>query len=114
MPSSAAVSRAELGARLHAFLALDAETDERTDLASELDRLLLAEVAEVHDLDLAVCVLVDGERVDHAHGVALAELLELLDDLPVELRVLESEHDELDWPDSHPYLLVVVRYRSPA
>jgi len=43
--------------------------DERADLAVELDRLVLGQVAEVHDLDLAVGVLVYGERVDHAHGV---------------------------------------------
>ena len=89
----------DLGAFLHALLTLDTETDERGDLASELYRLVLGQVAEVHDLDLALRVLVDRERVDHADGVALAELLELLDDLPVEVRVLESEHDELDWPE---------------
>ena len=77
--------RAELRALLEALFALDAEADQGGHLAAELDRLLLAEVAEVHHLHLARGVLVHGERVDHAHGVALAELLELLDDLAVEV-----------------------------
>ncbi len=55
----------------------------------------------MRDLDLAVGVLVDRERVDHAHGVALPELLELGDDLAVELWVLEAEHDQLHRPDGH-------------
>ena len=52
-------------------------------------------------LDLPVGVLVDGERVDHPDGVALAQPLELLDDLPVEVRVIEAEHDQLHWSDCH-------------
>jgi hypothetical protein len=35
------------------------------------------------------------------HGVALSQALQLGDDLAVELRVLEAEHDELNWPDGH-------------
>ena len=38
---------AGLGALLQAFLALDAEADQGADLAAELDRLVLGEVAEV-------------------------------------------------------------------
>ena len=53
------------------------------------------------DLDLSLGVLVDGERVDHADGVALTQALELGDDLAAEVRVLESEHDELNWSDCH-------------
>ena len=53
------------------------------------------------DLDLAVGVLVDGQRVDHADGVALAQPLELGDDLAVEVRVLEAEHDQLYGSDRH-------------
>src|SRR5262249_9508426 len=52
---------AELGASFHALLALDLEADQRANLAAELDRLFLREVAEVHDLHLALRVLVDGE-----------------------------------------------------
>ena len=52
-------------------------------------------------LDLAVRVLVDGQRVDHAHGVALTQPFELGDDLAVELRVAEAENNELNWSDCH-------------
>ena len=41
-------------------------------------------------LDLSVGVLVHRERVDHAHGVALAQPLQLGDDLAVELGVTEA------------------------
>ena len=53
------------------------------------------------DLDLAVGVLVDRQRVDHAHRVALAQPLELGDDLAVKLGMLEAEHDQLDRSDRH-------------
>src|SRR4051812_2215831 len=55
----------------------------------------------MHDLDLAGHVLVHGERVDDAHRVALPQALELGDDLAVELRMLEPEHDELYWSNGH-------------
>src|SRR3954449_3945103 len=64
-------------------------------------RLVLREIAEVHHLDRSCRVLVHRERVDHAHGVALAQALELGDDLAVELRMLEPEHDQLHRSDSH-------------
>jgi hypothetical protein len=57
----------DLGAGFEALLALDPEADQRGHLAANLDRLVLAEVAQVHHLDLAVGVLVDRERVDQAH-----------------------------------------------
>ena len=95
---------ARLGAGLDAFLALDAEADQRADLAAELDRLLLGQVAEVLDLDLALGVLVDGQCVDHAHRVALTQPLELGDDLAVEVGVLEAEHDQLNWSNRHLFL----------
>ena len=44
------------------------------------------QVAQVLDLELALGVLVDGKRVDHADGVALPQALELGDDLAVEVR----------------------------
>jgi pSer/pThr/pTyr-binding forkhead associated (FHA) protein len=40
-------------------------------------------------LDLSVGVLVNRERVDDLHRVALPQTLQLGDDLAVELRVLE-------------------------
>jgi hypothetical protein len=52
-------------------------------------------------LDLSLGVLVDRQRVDHAHGVALAQPLELGDDLAVELGVAEAENYELNWSDCH-------------
>ena len=99
-PSAAGLG-ARLGAGDHPFLALDPEADQRADLAAELDRLVLGEVAQVRDLDLSVGVLVHGERVDDAHRVALLQALELGDDLAVELGVAEAEHDELNGPDGH-------------
>src|SRR3954470_18728679 len=47
------------------------------------------------DLDLPFGVLGHRERVDHPHGVAVAEPLQLRDDLAVEVRVLKSQHDQL-------------------
>ena len=58
------------GARREALLAVDAEADQRADLAAQLDRLFGREVAEMLDLDLADAVLVDRQRVDHADRVA--------------------------------------------
>src|SRR4051794_3614959 len=55
----------------------------------------------MHDLDLAGHVLVHGQGVDDAHRVALPQALELGDDLAVELRMLEPEHDELYWSNGH-------------
>ena len=67
-----------------------------SSIASSCDQ-----VAEVLDLDLAVGVLVDGERVDDAHRVALAQPLELGDDLAVEVGVVEAQNDQLDGSDCH-------------
>jgi hypothetical protein len=59
------------------------------------------QLAQVLDLDLAGGVLIDGQRVDHAYGVALAQPLELGDDLAVEIGLLEAQHDELDGSYCH-------------
>src|SRR4051812_1462066 len=88
-------------AGLHALLALDPEADQRADRPAELLRLVAGEVAEVLDLQLAVGILVDGERVDDAHGLAGVQALELGDDLAAEVRVLEAQHDQLNGPDRH-------------
>jgi hypothetical protein len=97
--------RASLGAReragLHPLLALDAEPDQGADRGAQLDRLVLGQVAQMRDLDLAVGVLVNGQSIDHAHRIALAQPLELLDDLAVELGVLEAQHDQLHGSDGH-------------
>ena len=95
-------------AGLHAFLSLDAETDQGADGRAELDRLVLGQVAQVLDFELAVRVLVDRDRVDHPDGVTLAQALELLDDLAVELGMLEPQDDELNRSNCHlnpPYSL---------
>ncbi len=89
------------GAGLHSLLTLDPEADQSADHGSDLDRLVLCQGAEVLDLDLAVGVLEDGERVDHAHGVALLQAFQLLDDLTVEVRVLKTQDDELHRSDCH-------------
>jgi hypothetical protein len=98
---------ARLGAGDHPFLAFDSEPDERADLAAQLDRLVRGEVAEVRNLDLPVGVLVHRERIDDAHRVALLQALELGDDLAVELRMAEPEHDELNGTDRHGSSFVV-------
>ena len=93
MPSSAAISAPSWSAGLQAFLAVDAEADESGDLAAELDRLVLREVAEVRHLHFARCILVHCQRVDDSHRVALPELLQLLEDLTVELGLGKAQHD---------------------
>jgi hypothetical protein len=75
-----------------------AEAAPRADLAAELDRLVLGEVAQVLDLDLSVRIFGHRERVDHAHRVALTQALVLGDDLAVELRMLEAEHNHCTGP----------------
>jgi hypothetical protein len=60
------------GSGSHAFLAFDAQTDQGTDLAAELDRLVLGQVAEVLHLHVPIGVLVNGQRVDHAYRVGFA------------------------------------------
>jgi hypothetical protein len=44
---------------------------------------------------------VDGQSVDHADGVGLAEFLQFGDHLTAEVRVGEAQHDQLDRPDGH-------------
>ena len=105
---------ADDGACLHSFLALDSEADQCADHGAELDRLVFRQVAEVLDLEVALGVLVDGQRVDHPHRVALAQPLELRDDLAVELRVLEAQHDELNRSNRHLAPSVSTRLRSVA
>ena len=54
-------------------------------------------------LDLSLGVLVNGEAVDHAHGVFVMQALELGDDLAVEVRVLEPQDYELYRSDCHSF-----------
>src|SRR6266700_1268297 len=86
-----------------------AEAHQSADLAAELDRLLLGQVAEMLHLQLAVRVLVHGQRVDHTHRVALAQPLQLSDDLTVEVRMPELQYDELHRTNSHILVLSLDR-----
>ena len=47
-------------------------------------------------LDLSGGILVNRESVDYAHRLAVVQTLQLGDDLAVEVRVLEAEHEELN------------------
>src|ERR1700742_1979506 len=94
-PLISGLFRAGPGAFLRAFFALDAEAHQGPDLAAQFDSFVLGQVAEMLHLDFAFGVLVHGQRVDYAHRVALAEPFKLGDDLTVEVRVVEPEHDEL-------------------
>jgi hypothetical protein len=78
-----------LGPLGQALLALDAEPDQSPDLAAQLSGLVQGEVAEVGDLELTLGVLVDGQGVDHPDGVAVAQPLQLLDDLAMEVGMVE-------------------------
>ena len=49
----------------------------------------------------SVGVLVDGQRVDHPHGIAFAEPLQLADDLAVEVWSFETQHKKLNWTNRH-------------
>ncbi|MGB0091917.1 MAG: hypothetical protein WBP81_05225 [Solirubrobacteraceae bacterium] len=52
-------------------------------------------------LDLPVCILVNRERVDHAYGLLVMKPLELGDDLPVELGVVEAYDDQPNGSDCY-------------
>jgi hypothetical protein len=67
------------------------------DEAAEPGRL----VAQMFDLERAGRILVDGQRVDHAHHVALPQAIELGDHLAVEVGVVEAQYEELNRPRSH-------------
>jgi hypothetical protein len=48
----------------------------------------------MRDLDLAVGVVVDRQGVDHPNGIAVAQPLQLLDDLAVEVQMVEAQQPE--------------------
>ena len=56
-------------------------------------------------LQFAVHVLVHGDGIDDAHGVAVPQPLEFRDHLTVKVGVVESENDKLHWPDCHVFFL---------
>ena len=106
IPSASASSAPLYRAGLHAFFSGDAEADERADLGAELDGFIFRQVAEMLDFQFAVRVLVDGQRVDDAHGVARPQPFEFGDHLTVEVGVVEPEHDELHRSDCHAKFLL--------
>src|SRR3954454_4023000 len=93
--------RAGFGAGFRAGLAVDAEAEQRTDLAPQFDGLISGQVAQVLDLNLAAGVLVDGKRVDDTDRVTLAEFFQLGDDLAVEVGMIEPQDEHLDRTDGH-------------
>ncbi len=73
-PSWAAVGAGEC-ARFGTFFAGEPEADEGADRGAHLDGLIFSEVAEVFGLEVAVGVLVDGQSIYYADGVALPKFL---------------------------------------
>src|SRR5205809_6061844 len=86
---------ASLGTGLHAVLTVNAKADQRTDLATKLDRLVLRKVAQMSNLDAAIRVLVHGQRIDHTHRIARPQPLQLGDDLTVEVRLAKTQDEQL-------------------
>jgi hypothetical protein len=68
----------------------------------------------VLDLQLAVRVLVDGQRVDDAYRVAFTQPFEFGDHLAVKVRVVEPENDELNRSDCHGTSLHSAGRKDPA
>src|SRR4029453_14563320 len=61
------------GTLLQAVLTFDAQPDQGADLATQLDRLVPGQVAEMGDLELTLGVLMDGQGVDPPARVSLPE-----------------------------------------
>ena len=68
---------------------------------ADFDCLVLGQVRQVLHLQAAVRILVDGDRVDHAHRAAIVQPLQFGDHLAVEIGVTEPQHDELHRSYSH-------------
>jgi hypothetical protein len=56
--------RPRFGSGLEALLTLDPEPDQRTDRGAELDSLLVRQIAQVCNLDVASDLLVHCQRID--------------------------------------------------
>src|ERR1019366_234989 len=61
----------------------------------------LAELLELHERDVAGFVAGDEHPVDDGDGPAGRQALELGDDLPVELVVGKTQHQDFDWSERH-------------
>src|SRR5439155_5677716 len=87
--------RAESRALLGALLAGSPQSQQRARERSELGSFILRQVAHLGCGELAVLALGDEQQVDQAHDVVLAQALQLAEDLPRELAVPESDHQQL-------------------
>ena len=94
-----------LGAGLGAFEPSGPEADQRADDRAELGRLVVAQVGALQHRHVSLGVLVDDDRVDHAHDVVLLQPVELGQDLALEVRFVEPQHQKLYGSDCHVPLL---------
>src|SRR5262245_8545748 len=97
----------EDGTGLDSLLALHAEADERARDGAELFGLFLGEVRPLDFLDVAFRVFSDGDEIDQPHDLAVAQPIELGEDLALEFRIFEADHDHLNRPKRHQGLLSV-------
>src|SRR4051812_44997180 len=74
------------------------EADERADECAELERLFFAEVAALHDFELAAYRLADEEQVEQPDRARFLQALELRHDLALELRAVELDDEHLNRP----------------
>src|SRR4051794_17699844 len=93
------------GSGPHPRLASQAEPEQRPDGCAEVFGLLDRQVAPLDGFEVAVEVLLDGEGVDEADDVALAQTSQLLDHLTAEVRLGEADHEQLYGSDGHVWLL---------
>ena len=84
------------GAVFALFSFFAADPDQRADDGAELHRLVLREVALLQALDVPVFVLAHDDQVDQAHDVVLAEAGELGPNRPLELGIVEADHEDLN------------------
>jgi hypothetical protein len=82
---------AALGADLEALLAGGAQADQPAHQGPEGLLLVGAELALVQHVHVAVGVLAHRQRVDDPHQVVVAEPVQLLPDLAVEVGLLEPQ-----------------------
>jgi hypothetical protein len=92
---------AALGPDLEALLAGRTQPDEPAHQGAEGLLLVGAELAVVQHLDLAVGALVHAQGVDHPDQVVVAEPVQLLSDLALEVGVLEPQHQQLHRSNRH-------------
>ena len=89
------------GSRLHALFAVDAEADQRTDLAAKLDRLVLGRGCSGAATSISPSASLWTASASITRTVSLSQPFQLLDDLTVEVRLAEAEHEQLYRANSH-------------